>query len=56
MVDLLIILAFVTYAVWTGFRSRKDAEKGPEEMSEIKRMKLENVKKIGDELRVDYSF
>lgn len=31
MIDIIIVLAFVVYAVWSGFASRKDASKGPEE-------------------------
>ena len=31
MIDLAIILAFIAYAVWTGFAARKDASLGPEE-------------------------
>lgn len=31
MIDVVIVLAFVAYAVWSGFASRKDAAKGPEE-------------------------
>ena len=31
MIDLLLVLAFVTYALWSGFAARKDASQGPEE-------------------------
>lgn len=31
MIDLLIVVAFVVYAIWSGLSARKDASQGPEE-------------------------
>jgi Na+/proline symporter len=31
LIDLLLVIAFVAYAIITGFQSRKDASQGPEE-------------------------
>lgn len=31
MIDLILVLAFVAYALWSGFSARKDASLGPEE-------------------------